>query len=59
LARAFGQRTVAEGVEDVSLLPLLAGMGVDLAQGYGIGRPIPVAEALPGTRAVTAAVRPA
>ena len=38
LAAAFGQRTVAEGVEDDRTLQMIREMGVDLAQGYGIGR---------------------
>ena len=45
LARGFGQRTVAEGVEDDALVPLLAEMGVDFAQGFALGRPRPLAEA--------------
>ncbi|MCW2991472.1 MAG: hypothetical protein JWM73_2066 [Solirubrobacterales bacterium] len=43
LARGFGQRTIAEGVEDAETLGLLRELGVDLAQGYFIGRPKPVA----------------
>jgi PAS domain S-box-containing protein len=39
LARGFGQRTVAEGVEDVATLYLLRRLGVDYAQGFGLGRP--------------------
>lgn len=46
LAHGFGQRTVAEGVEDEPTLALLGHLGVDLAQGYGIARPAPVAEVL-------------
>jgi EAL domain-containing protein (putative c-di-GMP-specific phosphodiesterase class I) len=46
LARGFGQQTVAEGVEDPETLALLHEFGVDFAQGYGLGRPVPVAEAL-------------
>jgi PAS domain S-box-containing protein len=42
LARGFGQTTVAEGVEDDETLELLRELGVDCAQGYGIGRPAPV-----------------
>jgi PAS domain S-box-containing protein len=42
LARGFGQKTIAEGVEDERTLELLKEMGVDLAQGYAIGRPAPV-----------------
>jgi EAL domain-containing protein (putative c-di-GMP-specific phosphodiesterase class I) len=41
LARAFGQQTVAEGVEDAETLRLLGTMGVDLAQGYLFRRPEP------------------
>jgi PAS domain S-box-containing protein len=42
LARGFGQRTVAEGVEDAETLELLRTLGVDYAQGYAIGRPRPL-----------------
>jgi EAL domain-containing protein (putative c-di-GMP-specific phosphodiesterase class I) len=44
LARGFGQRTVAEGVEDGATLELLRELGVDCAQGYAIARPAPVDE---------------
>jgi len=46
LAAAFGHRTVAEGVEDEQTLETIRDMGVDLAQGYGIGRPAPLADTL-------------
>ncbi len=46
LARAFGQQTVAEGVENRETLVLLAGFGVDYAQGHFIGRPRPLHDAL-------------
>jgi PAS domain S-box-containing protein len=51
LARGFNLQTVAEGVEDAETLALLRELGVDLAQGYHIGRPGPLAEsdAAPGT----------
>jgi EAL domain-containing protein (putative c-di-GMP-specific phosphodiesterase class I) len=39
LARSFGQRTIAEGVESQATLEVLRELGVDLAQGYLIGRP--------------------
>jgi PAS domain S-box-containing protein len=42
LARGFGHHTVAEGVEDHETLGLLRALGVDFAQGYGIGRPAPL-----------------
>ncbi|HEY8583160.1 MAG TPA: PAS domain S-box protein [Capillimicrobium sp.] len=41
VAAAFGQRTIAEGVEDEATLQLLRGAGVDFAQGYHLGRPAP------------------
>jgi PAS domain S-box-containing protein len=42
LARGFGMRTVAEGVEDAETLSLLKTLGVDYAQGYHIARPGPL-----------------
>src|SRR5581483_11667362 len=48
LARAFGQKTVAEGVEDEETLQLLAVMGVEYAQGYLLGRPQPAEAVLTG-----------
>jgi EAL domain-containing protein (putative c-di-GMP-specific phosphodiesterase class I) len=41
LARGFGMKTVAEGVEDAATFDLLADLGVDFAQGYYIARPQP------------------
>jgi EAL domain-containing protein (putative c-di-GMP-specific phosphodiesterase class I) len=46
LSRAFGLRTIAEGVEDQATLTLLTELGVDQAQGYAIARPAPIAEVL-------------
>jgi PAS domain S-box-containing protein len=43
LARAFGLRTIAEGVEDEETLTHLRMEGVDFAQGFHIGRPKPTA----------------
>lgn len=43
LARSFGLQTVAEGVEDPACLALLRELGVDLAQGFHLGRPVPIA----------------
>lgn len=48
LAKSFGQETIAEGVEEASALELLAELGVDHAQGYGIGRPQPCDQVFPG-----------
>jgi PAS domain S-box-containing protein len=44
LAKGFGQKTVAEGVEDAETLALLREYGIDYAQGYFLGRPAPLAE---------------
>jgi PAS domain S-box-containing protein len=46
LARGFGQRTIAEGVEDSATMDLLRELGVDCAQGFAIARPAPVADVL-------------
>ncbi len=42
LARGFGLRTVAEGVEDARTLELVRMLGVDQAQGFHLGRPAPL-----------------
>jgi PAS domain S-box-containing protein len=44
VARQFEIKTIAEGVEDQATLEELRRMGVDYAQGYEIGRPVPLAE---------------
>jgi EAL domain-containing protein (putative c-di-GMP-specific phosphodiesterase class I) len=41
LARSFGLKTVAEGVEDAQTLELVREYGVDFAQGFHIARPAP------------------
>jgi diguanylate cyclase len=46
LAHSLGLRVTAEGVETPTALALLRGMGCDMAQGYLIGRPAPMAELL-------------
>jgi diguanylate cyclase (GGDEF)-like protein len=38
-AKAFGQETVAEGIEDAETLALVRAFGIDYAQGFHIGRP--------------------
>jgi PAS domain S-box-containing protein len=40
LAKSFGQRTIAEGVEDAETFELLRELGVDFAQGYYLARPV-------------------
>lgn len=44
LAAELGKQTVAEFVADQQTLEVVRSLGVDLAQGYHIGRPVPVAE---------------
>ncbi|MCE1113863.1 MULTISPECIES: putative bifunctional diguanylate cyclase/phosphodiesterase [Pseudomonas] len=41
LARAFDREVIAEGVESVEHGRVLMGLGCELAQGYGIARPMP------------------
>ncbi|MCB8748544.1 EAL domain-containing protein [Rhodoferax sp. U2-2l] len=41
LARAFDRWAVAEGAETLAHCEMLLNMGCDLAQGYGIARPMP------------------
>ncbi|MBE2316790.1 EAL domain-containing protein [Solirubrobacter sp. CPCC 204708] len=38
-ARGLGKRTIAEYVEDAATVDLLQGLGVDMAQGFHVGRP--------------------
>ena len=47
LASAFRRDVIAEGVETIAHGELLMQLGCDLAQGYGIARPMP-ASAIPG-----------
>ncbi len=44
LARTFGLRTVAEGVETSETWQALRDLGCDLAQGFFLSRPVPAAE---------------
>jgi PAS domain S-box-containing protein len=47
VARDYGLKTIAEGVEDLATLELLELMGVNYAQGFWIGRPKPIDELWP------------
>ncbi|MEM7363174.1 MAG: EAL domain-containing protein, partial [Pseudomonadota bacterium] len=42
----MGKKTIAEYVEDEEILEILREIGVDFAQGYGIGKKIPIDELL-------------
>jgi diguanylate cyclase (GGDEF)-like protein/PAS domain S-box-containing protein len=42
VATGLNKRTIAEFVDDESTIALLRDLGVDLAQGYSIGRPAPL-----------------
>jgi diguanylate cyclase (GGDEF)-like protein/PAS domain S-box-containing protein len=44
LAHRFGLTVVAEGVEDATVLQILADHECDVAQGYFLGRPVPAEE---------------
>jgi diguanylate cyclase (GGDEF)-like protein len=57
LGRHLGLDVVAEGVEDQPTWDLLASMGCDLAQGWHLGRPMPVRELLPWLEGRTAGQR--
>jgi diguanylate cyclase (GGDEF)-like protein/PAS domain S-box-containing protein len=48
IGHVMGKKTIAEFVENVDVLNKLKLLGVDYAQGYGIGRPKPIDEALAG-----------
>lgn len=55
LARNFGLRTVAEGVEDEATWQRLTEFGCDVAQGYILSRPVPADEFAAWVRDRTAA----
>ena len=53
VSKAIGMRTVAQFVESIELLPKLAELGIDYAQGYGISRPHPIDEIIPRAASLT------
>ena len=42
IGHVMGKKTIAEFVEDTNTLGKLRNVGVDFAQGYGVGRPLPI-----------------
>lgn len=44
VGKAMGKQTIAEFVEDLSIVEKLREIGVDFAQGYGICKPLPLKE---------------
>ncbi len=44
IGRALNKRTIAEFVENESIMQILKGIGVNYAQGYGVQRPRPLIE---------------
>jgi diguanylate cyclase (GGDEF)-like protein len=46
IARGLGKRTIAEFVEDEDTRTLLQSYGVDMAQGYHLGRPVDLVDGL-------------
>jgi EAL domain-containing protein (putative c-di-GMP-specific phosphodiesterase class I) len=47
MSHALSMEVIAEGVEDAEQESLLADLGCDYVQGFGLGLPKPIAEALP------------
>ena len=46
VGHVMGKQTIAEFVENDAILERLKTLGVDYAQGYGIGKPVPLDELL-------------
>lgn len=47
IAHYMGKRTIAEHVENDEILEMIRDIGIDYAQGYGIGKPRPLEEIQP------------
>ena len=43
VAHTLGKETIAESVETLGTIPILRDLGVEYAQGYALGRPVPAA----------------
>jgi EAL domain-containing protein (putative c-di-GMP-specific phosphodiesterase class I) len=50
IARGLGTPSLAEFVTDADTLDAVRALGIDYAQGFHLGRPVPVEEALGSTR---------
>ncbi|MDX5378548.1 MAG: EAL domain-containing protein [Halomonas sp.] len=48
IAAGFGKQAIAEFVDQEVLISLLTSYGITYGQGYHLGRPTPLAEAIPG-----------
>jgi EAL domain-containing protein (putative c-di-GMP-specific phosphodiesterase class I) len=46
IGHVMGMKTIAEFVENDAIRQRLQDMGIDFAQGYGIGRPVPINDIL-------------
>ena len=44
IARGLGKQTIAEAVEEPTTVELLRDLGVDMAQGFHLGKPIAITE---------------
>jgi len=55
IARGMGKETIAEFVPDEQTQRFLRRQGVDFAQGYHVGRPLPLGEAFPAKPSYTTA----
>ena len=49
IGQVMGKRTIAEFVEDESVLACIREIGADYAQGYGLGKPVPIREMIAST----------
>lgn len=58
IGHAMGMETIAEFVENDQILAKLREIGVDYAQGYGIGKPRPLAELIAGDADPAGAIAP-
>ena len=52
VGKVMGKRTIAEFVENDEIMRVLAEVGVDYAQGYGVGKPFPLAQLSGSARAL-------